>query len=76
MRYEKVVERLLLNGTTTANYFATCHVESTKKLAKICDEYGQRAIVGKVSMDQYTHPAMITETQTDVKNAIEVKKNV
>ncbi|MGV8953394.1 MAG: guanine deaminase [Cypionkella sp.] len=50
-RYRMLVEDLLANGTTTALYFATQHVEASKLLADICIELGQRALVGKVAMD-------------------------
>jgi len=50
-RYTALVEDLLANGTTTALYFATQHREATELLADICIEKGQRALVGKVVMD-------------------------
>lgn len=50
-RYEALVGDLLANGTTTALYFATAHLEATKLLADICANRGQRALVGKVVMD-------------------------
>lgn len=49
--YASLVDTLLANGTTTAVYFATVHVESTMRLADICLAKGQRALVGKVAMD-------------------------
>jgi len=49
--YRRLVDDLLANGTTTALYFATAHVEATNLLAGICLERGQRALVGKVAMD-------------------------
>lgn len=50
-RYEILVDDLLATGTTTALYFATQHEAATKLLADICIEKGQRALVGKVVMD-------------------------
>jgi guanine deaminase len=50
-RYEALVDDLLANGTTTALYFATVHVESSALLADICLAKRQRALVGKVVMD-------------------------
>lgn len=50
-RYTALVEDLLANGTTTALYFATQHRAATELLADICIEKGQRALVGKVVMD-------------------------
>lgn len=49
--YDLLVDDLLANGTTTALYFATVHQEATRALVDICLEKGQRALVGKVAMD-------------------------
>lgn len=49
--YDDMVATLLANGTTTAVYFATIHVEASVVLAQICLDKGQRAFVGKVAMD-------------------------
>ena len=49
--YEMLVDNLLANGTTTATYYGTIHLEATKMLAEICLDKGQRAVVGKVAMD-------------------------
>lgn len=49
--YSHLVDTLLASGTTTALYFATIHEEASYLLAKICAERGQRALVGKVVMD-------------------------
>jgi guanine deaminase len=50
--YAGLVDALLAHGTTTAVYFATIHVEATIALAEICLAKGQRALVGKVAMDE------------------------
>ncbi len=49
--YESLVDNLLANGTTTATYFGTIHLEATKLLADIAVAKGQRAVIGKVTMD-------------------------
>lgn len=49
--YQSLVDGLLANGTTTALYFATIHLAATQKLADICLNRGQRALVGRVAMD-------------------------
>jgi guanine deaminase len=49
--YRTLVRDLLANGTTTALYFATIHPDATCRLVDICLELGQRALVGKVAMD-------------------------
>ena len=61
-RYETLVEDLLASGTTTALYFATQHLEATKLLADLCIAKGQRALVGKVVMDD---PASCPENYRD-----------
>jgi len=49
--YGALVARLLAGGTTTAVYFATIHGPASLRLAEICVELGQRALVGRVAMD-------------------------
>ena len=49
--YESLVASLLANGTTTALYFATIHLPVTRLLADICLRRGQRALIGRVAMD-------------------------
>ncbi|MDE1996091.1 MAG: guanine deaminase [Rhizobiaceae bacterium] len=49
--YGLLVDDLLANGTTTALYFATIHQEATRVLVDTCLEKGQRALIGKVAMD-------------------------
>ncbi|VVT53885.1 uncharacterized protein SAPINGB_P003799 [Magnusiomyces paraingens] len=50
--YNKVIDRTLRSGTTTASYYATVHVGATKALADVALERGQRAFVGRVCMTQ------------------------
>lgn len=49
--YRKVVRRTIANGTTTAAYFATIHLEASLLLCDIIEQEGQRAFVGKVNSD-------------------------
>ena len=49
--YTSLVDTLVANGTTTALYFGTIHLEATQRLADICLAKGQRGLVGKVAMD-------------------------
>ncbi len=49
--YTSLVEGLLANGTTTAVYFATIHLPATQRLADICLQKTQRALIGRVAMD-------------------------
>lgn len=49
--YNRVVSRTLSYGTTCAAYYATIHVPATNLLASICHAKGQRALIGRVCMD-------------------------
>jgi len=49
--YEALVADMLANGTTTALYFGTVDVEPTQLLADVCLAQRQRALIGKVAMD-------------------------
>ncbi len=49
--YESLVDTLLANGTTTAVYFGTIHLAATQALADICVRRSQRALIGRVAMD-------------------------
>lgn len=62
--YSQVVKRTLQNGTTTASYFATIHLDASLLLAKIMNSYGQRGYVGKVCMDMNS-PDNYVETTKD-----------
>ncbi|KIW11555.1 guanine deaminase [Exophiala spinifera] len=50
--YNRLIDRTLANGTTTASYYATIHVEATNLLAQIAFDKGQRAYIGRVCMDR------------------------
>ena len=50
--YTACVKRTLAQGTTTASYYGTIHVEATNILSDICKNIGQRAFIGKVCMNQ------------------------
>lgn len=49
--YTHLVKTLLAHGTTTAVYYSSLHHDASLELAKICLQQGQRALIGKVSMD-------------------------
>jgi guanine deaminase len=52
--YESLVPALLANGTTTAVYYGSIHLPATQKLADTCLKCSQRALIGKVAMDDPT----------------------
>ncbi len=49
--YDDMVRTLVAHGTTTALYFGSVHREPNLILAEACLRHGQRALVGKVAMD-------------------------
>jgi guanine deaminase len=69
-RYDTLVTDLLANGTTTALYFATVDLEATKLLADLAIVHGQRALIGKVAMDD---PASCPEYYRDASAASAVE---
>lgn len=50
--YSRCVARTLAHGTTCAAYFATVDVGATNLLVDLCLSRGQRALVGRVCMDE------------------------
>ncbi|KAJ7343327.1 hypothetical protein DFH08DRAFT_872372 [Mycena albidolilacea] len=63
--YPLVVRRIIDSGTTTCSYYGSLHLEATKILAEIVNEYGQRAFVGKCNMDRNT-PAHYIEPSAEL----------
>ncbi|XP_015768628.1 PREDICTED: guanine deaminase-like [Acropora digitifera] len=74
--YKKVVARLLKNGTTTASYFASIHLEATNVLCDVVAELGQRGYIGKVSMDQNSPDDYVETTQKAIEDAERFVKHV
>ena len=68
--YESLVDGLLANGTTTAMYFATIHLPATQALADICLRRSQRALIGRVAMDDPCQcPPFYRDASADVAEA-------
>lgn len=63
--YTQVVKRTLGNGTTTACYFATIHTDASLLLGQIANDFGQRALVGKVCMDRNNSVKHYRETSQE-----------
>ena len=59
----------MVNGTTTALYFATIHKEASLVLAELAHQMGQRALVGKVSMDQNSPDYYVEDTEKALMDA-------
>lgn len=74
--YNRLINRTLANGTTTASYYATIHLEATNLLAQIAFQKGQRAYIGRVCMDRpetcpdYYRDESTEETITNTKASI------
>jgi len=66
--YRKSIRRHLKCGTTFASYFGTIDLGSNKLLANIIREYGQRAYIGKVSMDRNAPEYYIESTSKSVED--------
>ncbi|ORZ23306.1 hypothetical protein BCR42DRAFT_404456 [Absidia repens] len=67
--YNALVRRLLRNGTTTAVYFASIHLEATQILADTTLALGQRSLVGLVSMDRNAPDKYVDTTETAIAKA-------
>lgn len=65
--YDQVVQRLLKNGTTTACYFGSLHVEGTLELVKSAIKHHQRALIGKVSMNKENFAGYYNETKKELE---------
>ncbi|KAG0328643.1 hypothetical protein BGZ99_004913 [Dissophora globulifera] len=64
--YTRAVARSLRNGTTSACWFATIHLDATKELVRAIHEQGQRAFVGKVNMNQNAPDILIETTESSI----------
>ncbi|RLN53311.1 hypothetical protein BBJ29_000476 [Phytophthora kernoviae] len=75
--YTKLLDCMLAEGITTAQYFATIHVEATKKLADLVETRGQRGLVGLVSMDRNAPETYVSSsTEQCLEDAEEFVKYV
>ena len=67
--FEKSIKRHLKCGTTFSSYFGTLHNSACEILVDLLKEVGQRAYVGKVSMDRNSPDFYIEETSTGCDDA-------
>ena len=63
--YGRCVRRTLAHGTTAAAYYATVDAAATNLLADVCHAAGQRAFVGRCSMDTDLHPDYYRDADAD-----------
>ncbi|XP_013166182.1 PREDICTED: guanine deaminase [Papilio xuthus] len=66
--YRKVVQRLINNGTTTACYFGSLHLDGTLALVDSAIKHGQRALVGKVSMNIVNDAGYYNDTAKELRD--------
>eukprot|EP01038_Epipyxis_sp_PR26KG_P004073 gene4073-5818_t len=76
LAYSKSIARHLKYGTTFASYFATLHSPASKVLAEVIQQVGQRAHVGKVSMDRNSPDFYIEDTHDGCIDAEEFSRFV
>lgn len=74
--YNTVVKRLLKNGTTTACYFGTLHLDGTLELVKSAIRHKQRALIGKVSMNITNDADYYNDTETELAEVEKFVKTV
>lgn len=70
-RYNLLVKRFLSNGTTTATYFGSLHLEPNKVLVDSVLALGQRAVIGKVNMDRESPDSYMEPTEQGLLEAEE-----
>ena len=69
LAYTKAVRRHLSLGTTFCSYFGTLHADAADVLVQVAEEAGQRAFVGKVSMDRNSPPYYVEATADGIRDA-------
>uniref|UniRef100_A0A069DTH7 Guanine deaminase n=1 Tax=Panstrongylus megistus TaxID=65343 RepID=A0A069DTH7_9HEMI len=74
--YNYIVNTTLKCGTTTACYYATIYRQSTEKLAQIASDLGQRALIGKVNMNQNSVLDYVETTEDSLKETEEFIQSV
>ncbi|GFR42050.1 hypothetical protein Agub_g2866 [Astrephomene gubernaculifera] len=68
-RYSLLVKRFLANGTTTAMYYGSLHLDPNTVLVDTIERLGQRAVVGKVNMDRHSPSDYIESTSEGLRDA-------
>ncbi|GLC60250.1 hypothetical protein PLESTB_001590700 [Pleodorina starrii] len=68
-RYSLLVRRFLANGTTTAMYYGSLHLQPNLVLVDSIERLGQRAVVGKVSMDRLSSDDYIESVPDGLRDA-------
>uniref|UniRef100_A0A023F7D2 Guanine deaminase n=1 Tax=Triatoma infestans TaxID=30076 RepID=A0A023F7D2_TRIIF len=74
--YNYIVNTTLKCGTTTACYYGTMFRQSTEKLAQIASNLGQRALIGKVNINQNSVLDYVETTEDSLKETEEFIQSV
>lgn len=69
--YTDMVSTLLAHGTTTGVYYGSRHLPATQILAELCLKQGQRALVGRVAMDD---PRQCPDSYRDQSAAVAIEE--
>lgn len=70
--YSDVVKSTLLCGTTTAVYYGTLHIQPNLILVDCCNQYKQRAFIGKVCMDRNSPISYCHTKEQNIQETIEL----
>jgi len=60
-------KRTIQTGTTTACYFASLYTEASAILAQKCSQFGQRAFIGKVNMNDPREDGYYETTEKSIE---------
>nr|XP_012135079.1 PREDICTED: guanine deaminase isoform X2 [Megachile rotundata] len=66
--FHKVVEQTIMQGTTTACYFASLYTKASVILGQQVIKLGQRALIGKISMNENRSDGYYENTEDSIKN--------
>ncbi|XP_030759495.1 guanine deaminase isoform X2 [Sitophilus oryzae] len=74
--FDKVVKKCLDHGTTTACYYGPLFNSANVILTDSVEKYGQRALIGKVTMTQSPYPDYVEGEEEFMKNITEFVRHV
>ncbi|XP_014474611.1 PREDICTED: guanine deaminase [Dinoponera quadriceps] len=74
--FEAAVKQTIRTGTTTACYFASLYAEACTILAQKAVQFGQRAFVGKVNMNQPRDDGYYETTEASIGNTERFVKEI
>eukprot|EP00026_Physarum_polycephalum_P007872 Phypoly_transcript_07942.p1 GENE.Phypoly_transcript_07942~~Phypoly_transcript_07942.p1 ORF type:complete len:486 (+),score=83.15 Phypoly_transcript_07942:96-1460(+) len=74
--FTKAVQRHIKNGSTTCVYFSALYLNATQVLLDVVETHGQRALIGKVCMDQLSPDDYVKTAEENVQETEEFVKQV